>query len=94
MHQIWQGIKTTGDINLLNRFLLLTFADLKKYKYFYWFSFPALTTKPAWTIDKTGWQSAEAALNPGSVSFVCVHYIIRVTWDFHKANFDPQTSSR
>jgi hypothetical protein len=31
------------DPSLLNRFLLLTFADLKKYHYYYWFFFPALT---------------------------------------------------
>ncbi|KAH8112971.1 ubiquitin-like conjugating enzyme [Phellopilus nigrolimitatus] len=56
--EIWEGIKTTGDVALLNRFLLITFADLKKYKYYYWFAFPALVTKPAWTIGEPGWQGA------------------------------------
>ncbi|KAI9206057.1 uncharacterized protein BJ171DRAFT_580131 [Polychytrium aggregatum] len=43
--QIWQDIcsgAALDDPSLLSRFLLVTFADLKKYKYFYWFAFPAL----------------------------------------------------
>ncbi|KAF8885690.1 hypothetical protein CPB84DRAFT_1850295 [Gymnopilus junonius] len=37
---IWDHILKTRDTAQLNRFLLITFADLKKYKYYYWFSFP------------------------------------------------------
>ncbi|GAA5944118.1 Atg7p [Sporobolomyces koalae] len=32
----------------LNSFLVVTFADLKKYKYYYWACFPALVQKPGW----------------------------------------------
>ncbi|KAF9439057.1 Autophagy protein 7 [Entomortierella beljakovae] len=52
--QIWDDI-TSGrailDPSLLNKFLLLTFADLKKFKFFYWFAFPALQADPAWLAD-------------------------------------------
>ncbi|KAG0254840.1 Autophagy protein 7 [Mortierella polycephala] len=52
--QIWADI-TSGaavlDPSVLNRFLVVTFADLKKFKFFYWFAFPALQADPAWTMD-------------------------------------------
>ncbi|CAE6484216.1 unnamed protein product [Rhizoctonia solani] len=50
------------DLSYLNKFLVLTFADLKKYKFFYWFAFPAFVAKPAWEIDSSGWLSAEEQL--------------------------------
>ncbi|KAF8649445.1 hypothetical protein AX16_005792 [Volvariella volvacea WC 439] len=62
--KIWQHILTKRDPSLLNRFLLITFADLKKYKYFYWFSFPAFVSKPAWEIDGTGWRNATDEYTP------------------------------
>jgi ubiquitin-like modifier-activating enzyme ATG7 len=38
----------------LNPFLLVTFADLKKYVYHYWFAFPALVSKPGWELEGDG----------------------------------------
>lgn len=48
---IWEAIND-GTIyscpSLLASFLVLSFADLKKYKFNYWFAFPALTQDPSW----------------------------------------------
>ncbi|XP_063267580.1 ubiquitin-like modifier-activating enzyme ATG7 isoform X1 [Prinia subflava] len=44
-NEIWESIKSGAALEnpmLLNRFLLLTFADLKKYHFYYWFCYPAL----------------------------------------------------
>uniref|UniRef100_A0A674NIP4 Ubiquitin-like modifier-activating enzyme ATG7 n=1 Tax=Takifugu rubripes TaxID=31033 RepID=A0A674NIP4_TAKRU len=43
--EIWDAIQSGSAINdpsILCRFILLTFADLKKYHFYYWFCFPAL----------------------------------------------------
>ncbi|OSC96919.1 E1-like protein-activating [Trametes coccinea BRFM310] len=58
--EIWKSIVEEKSTALLSHFLLITFADLKKYKYFYWFAFPAFAAKPAWEIDSE-WSAARDA---------------------------------
>lgn len=52
--QIWQQATSASSSSVtlesLNPFLLITFADLKKYRYYYWCGFPALAQKPGWEI--------------------------------------------
>lgn len=49
--QIWDAIKD-GTIysvpSLLSAFTILSYADLKKYRFTYWFAFPALHSDPLW----------------------------------------------
>jgi len=49
-HQMVSGFQD-DDLDL-NTFLLVAFADLKKYTYHYWFAFPALVSKPAWQLHE------------------------------------------
>ncbi|KAJ5101471.1 Molybdenum cofactor biosynthesis MoeB [Penicillium alfredii] len=48
---IWDAIND-GTIyscpSLLSSFVILSFADLKKYKFHYWFAFPAIHSDPPW----------------------------------------------
>lgn len=52
-------VSFSSDAPVLNPFLLVTFADLKKYVYHYWFAFPALVSKPAWEISNAGLQTVD-----------------------------------
>jgi len=52
--KIWESILSGEAIKcpaLLNQFLLISFSDLKKYKYYYWFAFPALISKNSYYLS-------------------------------------------
>lgn len=65
--QIWDAIKD-GTIysipSLLSSLTILSFADLKKYRFTYWFAFPALHSDPHWKrvgpVGKLGQQETTA----------------------------------
>lgn len=51
--KIWEDIlsgKAIEDSSVLARFLLISFADLKKWNFHYWFAFPALVLDPPATV--------------------------------------------
>ena len=50
----------------MNPFLLVTFADLKKYVYHYWFAFPALVSKPGWELDGDGMMESSLDVSRAS----------------------------
>jgi ubiquitin-like modifier-activating enzyme ATG7 len=73
---MWTSIVAHKDPSKLARFLLITFADLKKYQYYYWFAFPAFVAKPAWEIADNGWKAAEAQLTATQVPSPHVHSLL------------------
>ncbi|KAH6829155.1 ThiF family protein [Perilla frutescens var. hirtella] len=73
--KIWEDIlsgKVEEDCSLLSRFLIISFADLKKWSFHYWFAFPALVLDPPATVvnlkPATQWFFVEEA---ESVTVAC-----------------------
>ncbi|KAH9797304.1 ubiquitin-like modifier-activating enzyme atg7 [Citrus sinensis] len=73
--KIWEDIhsgKAVEDSTVLSRFLVISFADLKKWSFHYWFAFPALVLDPPATVvdlkPASLWFSSQEA---ESVSAAC-----------------------
>ncbi|KAI9198131.1 hypothetical protein LWI28_010812 [Acer negundo] len=73
--KIWEDIhsgKAVDDSRVLSRFLLISFSDLKKWSFRYWFAFPALVLDPPATLvdlrPASQWFSLQEA---ESVSAAC-----------------------
>ncbi|KAF5347899.1 hypothetical protein D9756_010202 [Leucocoprinus leucothites] len=63
---IQDHVLSTHDSSLLNLFLLISFANLKKYRYHYWFAYSAFVAKPAWEIANS-WSPASNYFSPNSL---------------------------
>lgn len=71
-NEIWEAIKSGAALQepvLLNKFLLLTFADLKKYRFYYWFCFPALSLPDGIELVKNPVSLAERFSNVQVLNF-------------------------
>lgn len=53
--------------NDLNAFTVITFADLKKYKYYYWFAFPSFVVNPTWQMSDSGVQDVSIVYDTDQV---------------------------
>ncbi|KAL8676667.1 MAG: hypothetical protein Q9186_006838, partial [Xanthomendoza sp. 1 TL-2023] len=73
---IWDAIKD-GTIyscpSLLASFLVLSYADLKKYRFTYLFGFPALHSEPLWRVTASLQDSVQIDAQDSTVADLAVH---------------------
>ncbi|TKY90299.1 hypothetical protein EX895_000297 [Sporisorium graminicola] len=84
LQDIWNGLTTDDDSHqgpeaYLTTFLALTFADLKKFKFYYWFAYPALVTVPPWELVGDAQGSSEA-WKPVSATLDTAQCDVLATW--------------
>jgi ubiquitin-like modifier-activating enzyme ATG7 len=69
--QIWDDIcsgRAEENTDLLNRFLVISYADLKKWTFTYWFAFPGLVMTPPATTASS--QPASEVFNKEEVNYL------------------------
>ncbi|CAO3621088.1 unnamed protein product [Cunninghamella blakesleeana] len=93
--KIWRSIQSGNEIenpSLLNAFLLLTFADLKKYKFYYWFSFPAILSSAPWSLISD--ESIETTFNHQQIDTLTKSYhdLKQPFFIIQKENKEDETS--
>ncbi|KAF9240392.1 hypothetical protein BU15DRAFT_73985 [Melanogaster broomeanus] len=89
-NEMWSSIIDKKDSSKLTQFLLITFADLKKYQYYYWFAFPAFVAKPAWEISQNGWKAADEQLSAAQLTSI-FHSLYAETRPFFLINATTDT---
>lgn len=71
LQKIWDAIND-GSIyscpSLLASFIVLSFADLKKYRFSYWFAFPAIHSTPSWVPSDSESKNTAQETSPLSSS--------------------------
>lgn len=77
--QLWHIITQTDNPSAtqLNTVFAIAFADLKKYTFLHWFSFPAFIAKPPWTLQAP-WASLDTAFAESDVSVPIIRRVS--TW--------------
>ncbi|KIK81706.1 hypothetical protein PAXRUDRAFT_832674 [Paxillus rubicundulus Ve08.2h10] len=69
-NEMWSSAIDKRDSSKLTQFLLITFSDLKKYQYYYWFAFPAFVAKPPWEISESGWKGVDEQLSTAQLESI------------------------
>jgi len=82
-YQIWDDIhagRIEEDCTLLSRFLLISFADLKKWRFYYSVAFPALVPDPPATLvylkPASEFFSLKEVLNVKTLNFLWAFNVV------------------